>query len=106
MVRDGRDVWPDDAPPGTFDIVPHGMEGYPGVTAHMTFECPNRHRCSVALAPQPIPRPSDDKLYVWGWDGNVERPTLTPSINCVAEKNGKSTGGCGWHGFITNGVMR
>jgi hypothetical protein len=29
----------------------------------------------------------------WVWDGNRERPTITPSINCHE---------C-WHGFIRNG---
>jgi hypothetical protein len=106
MVRNADDVWPDDAPPGTFDIEPCTIEGYPGVTAHLLFECPNRHRCGVLLAPQPIDRGDDRKLHVWGWNGNVEKPTLTPSINCIAEKDGKPTGGCGWHGFITNGVIR
>lgn len=31
----------------------------------------------------------------WGWDGNVVRPTITPSINCER---------CGWHKTITKGV--
>lgn len=29
----------------------------------------------------------------WDWDGNRERPTFSPSINC---------GSC-WHGYIKNG---
>lgn len=33
----------------------------------------------------------------WLWDGNVQRPTLTPSIRHVDPK--------GWHGFVTKGVM-
>lgn len=106
MVRDQRDEWPADTPPGTFDIEITTVEGYPGVTARILFECPNGRRCGALLAPQPIPRAEGRLLYVWGWDGNVEQPTLTPSINCIAEKDGKPTGGCGWHGFITKGVMR
>jgi len=114
MVLDDRDEWPDEDPntpgyqvsPGKFDIVKARVAGYPGVVAHMAFICPNARHCGVLLAPQPIPRPDDKSLYVWGWDGNRERPTLTPSINCIAEKDGKPTGGCGWHGFITAGVLR
>lgn len=34
----------------------------------------------------------------WRWDGNVEEPTLEPSVNC--------TGGCGWHGFVQQGEFR
>lgn len=31
---------------------------------------------------------------VWIWDGNFEKPTITPSINC---------GNCGWHGYLQAG---
>jgi hypothetical protein len=34
----------------------------------------------------------------WQWDGNLESPTLTPSIKIIGE--------CGWHGFLTNGEWR
>lgn len=30
----------------------------------------------------------------WSWDGNVEKPTLSPSINVPGK----------WHGYIKNGV--
>lgn len=33
----------------------------------------------------------------WTWDGNMDRPTVQPSI--------LRHGGCGWHGFLTNGVF-
>jgi hypothetical protein len=108
MVRDERDEWPEGEPVGSFDIdlSPHGIQSYPGATAHMLFVCPNGKRCAVLLGPQAVGRPSPDALCIWGWDGNRDRPTLTPSINCIAEKDGKPTGGCGWHGHITAGVMR
>jgi len=110
MTRDDRDEWPSDEPVGSFDIeggeAGHGIEGYPGATGHILFVCPFGRRCSVLLGPQPVPRAAPDRLYVWGWNGDRDRPTLTPSINCLAEKDGKPTGGCGWHGFITNGVLK
>lgn len=31
----------------------------------------------------------------WQWDGNLEAPTLTPSINCR---------GC-WHGYLRAGIF-
>ena len=31
----------------------------------------------------------------WDWDGNREKPTFRPSVNCSAN--------CGWHGFIRQG---
>jgi hypothetical protein len=105
MQRNDADVWPSDAPAGTFDIELGRTEGYQNV-AHIIFVCPRGQRCAVLLGPNFVDRPNPDALCVWGWDGNMDRPTITPSINCIAEKDGKRTGGCGWHGFITNGVMQ
>lgn len=34
----------------------------------------------------------------WLWNGNVEKPTLTPSIQCTTP--------CRWHGFLTDGVFK
>lgn len=104
MQRNAADVWPDDAPVGTFDIHLNGVQGYEA-NASILFVCPNGKRCSVLLGPKFVGRPTPEDLCVWQWDGNVEHPTIKPSINCISEKDGKPTGGCGWHGFITNGVM-
>lgn len=107
MTPDQRDVWPADVPVGTFDIETGGVQGYPGATAHIMFVCPNEKRCSVLLGPSSVPRPSKGALCIWAWDGNSERPTITPSIDCRAvDDEGNPTGGCGWHGYITNGVIR
>lgn len=59
------------------------------------FPCPLRpgRDCHVLLKPWPILAPT------WDWDGNREKPTLSPSINC----NGN--GCCGWHGFIQAGQL-
>lgn len=99
MTRDDRDVWPDDVPVGTFSIEESRIQGYPGATAHMLFVCPKGQRCAVLMGPQPVPRSKPEDCYTWGWDGNLDRPTLTPSINCVPP-------GCGWHGHITAEVMQ
>ena len=32
-----------------------------------------------------------------GWDGNIEEPTITPSIGCQQR--------CGWHGHIIKGEI-
>jgi hypothetical protein len=108
MIRDIRDGWPDNEPIGSFDIeqFEHGLLGYPGASAHLLFICPNNKRCSVLLGPSPVTRQHPDGLCIWGWDGNLDCPTLTPSINCIAEKYGNLTSGCGWHGFITKGVIK
>ena len=105
MTRDSRDVWPGDVPLGTFDIETGGVQGYPGATAHILFVCPKNRRCGILLGPQFVDRPNPEGLCVWKWDGNMEAPTLSPSINCLAEKDGKPSG-CGWHGHIIAGEMK
>jgi len=85
-----------------------GWEGlqHPGDFAWRPDENPNRMiiKCpcgcgdviGICVAPmEQLPgRPSP----VWDWDGNLEKPTVTPSIRVV--------GSCGWHGFLTDGVFR
>lgn len=73
--------------------------------SHILFVCPNGRRCGLLLGPQHVTRPQPDARCIWKWDGSRECPTITPSINCLAEKDGKPAGGCGWHGFITNGKI-
>lgn len=43
----------------------------------------------------------------WDWSGSADENTLTakPSLHCVTEWSGHPTGGCGWHGFLTNGEL-
>lgn len=98
MHLDERDEWPEDTPPGTFDIGLGGVQGYPQSTARILFVCPNHKRCAVLLGPKHVDRPTSDALPIWGWDGNTEKPTITPSIDCSK--------GCGWHGHIINGELR
>lgn len=105
MIRDDRDIWPDDVPMGAFSIHMGAPAEYEA-TAHIIFVCPNGHRCGVFIGPRFVDRKNPDMACVWGWDGNMDRPTLTPSINCIAEKDGAKTGGCGWHGHITAGIIR
>lgn len=61
----------------------------------IVFGCPRQpgNVCGVPLLPKRLPNGAG-----WAWDGDIEQPTLTPSINCV--------GGCGWHGFVTKGEIR
>jgi hypothetical protein len=39
----------------------------------------------------------------WNWDGNVDAPTLTPSILHTKRVDGVYPDGCGWHGYLTAG---
>lgn len=60
---------------------------------YLDYECPRepgRYCGSLPIATGP------KSEREWKWDGNMEKPTLSPSINCVD--------GCGWHGHLKAGV--
>ena len=73
-----------DRRPGAFEYYRAG-ERYP---AGLIYNCPCGCGARGSLAFRPHPAPS------WQWDGNVEQPSLTPSVNHVGH----------WHGFLTRGV--
>lgn len=85
-------------PPGAFEFY-SDREG--GLDAGILFGCPcgcgQMH--SVAVRSEHRPK--------WEWNGNRERPTLTPSILIyqVAETTGEKIGEH-WHGFLADGVFR
>lgn len=57
----------------------------------LAFMCPCGCGAESYLPLQPS---SEDG---WTWDGNMEKPTLTPSV---------LQRGCGWHGYLTAGVWK
>lgn len=59
--------------------------------AFLVLKCEHRSdgECRFGLWQRPA------SGITWQWDGNVERPTITPSIDCK--------GGCGRHFIMTNG---
>lgn len=67
-------------------------DGNPVAITFSNPDCKMAHgRCSVH-----IKRGEPDYPF-FGWDGNFEKPTLTPSVGCDHI--------CGWHGHITAGVI-
>jgi hypothetical protein len=106
MVRNDSPEWSDHEPVGVFHITDIRIKMYPEATHHIIFMCPNHKQCAILLGPKAISRTQEDMLNIWQWNGDVNKPTITPSINCIKEKDGKPTGGCGWHGFITNGIIK
>jgi hypothetical protein len=64
--------------------------------ARLAYNCPRTGKPCGEIAIGHPDKPA--RTPSWRFDGNVEAPTLTPSINC--------TGGCGWHGFLTAGVFK
>lgn len=77
----------------TFQTLGYKSTTDQAIINRLNFACPNTGLpCGailIGLKEKPSAKPS------WRWDGNLDRPTLKPSINCV--------GGCGWHGFVIEG---
>ena len=79
--------------PGDFYFKP--VQGLPGETAiHVmlpghTFICIGVACGGSTQGPPTCPGP------VWGWDGNEDKPTLTPSIHTKEH----------WHGFLKAGRL-
>lgn len=76
-----------------------GDEALPGQEAYFDFRCPKTGRLcgSLAIAGR-VPDRRDGQnqnggVAQWDWNGDRQRPTFSPSINCK---------GC-WHGYIENG---
>jgi hypothetical protein len=51
------------------------------------------NKCSIGITK------GEAKHPVWHWDGNKEKPTITPSIGCDVKPR------CGQHFSITNGEI-
>lgn len=56
---------------------------------------PRPRICSVTLTLGEATRADECGIPRWHWDGNMESPTITPSVGCENK--------CGWHGCITRG---
>ena len=70
----------------------------PGKEARFAFACPKHanRRCEgliIVGEASGVFRTPEKTVPAWEFDGNRDRPTFTPSINC---------GGC-WHGYVQAG---
>ena len=77
-----------DLPPGTASWLLH--EEHKQI-CHLQFVCPCGCGAVVLL---PVSATGEGG---WQWDGNVNLPTLAPSI--------QRTSGCKWHGYLRRGVF-
>lgn len=73
-----------DATPGAFEYFKSG-DRFP---AGMIYSCPCGCGRRGALDFRPHESPS------WEWDGNLDKPTLSPSVHDVGH----------WHGYLRAGV--
>lgn len=65
--------------------------------------CLRVHWWTTALNCLPKPCPHEGVGSCWTWTGSAESNLLTasPSLHCLKEK-----GGCGFHGWLQNGILR
>jgi hypothetical protein len=70
---------------GSFDV-----RAEPSGQRRFWFVCPGACKSLSAIALRPV---VDGSPQSWDFDGNMQAPTLSPSINHV---------GC-WHGWLRNG---
>ncbi len=88
-ARPVADVFADDTPPGGFAFLEDD--------ARILYACPCGCGQMIGL---PIVRAGEPtagrKGVFWIWDGNRERPSLTPSI--------RRLDACWFHGFLTAGT--
>jgi hypothetical protein len=56
---------------------------------------PGGHYCALPIRPVPDTVQPINGGHSWAWDGNEEKPTLTPSVNSIGN----------WHGWIRAGRM-
>lgn len=75
------------------------LDAAPGAEQTFSFQCPRHNRrCGVLVIAgrtdlKRDPQGQNGGVAQWDWDGNRERPTFTPSVNCQR---------C-WHGYIRAG---
>lgn len=101
--------------PGEFryETIDHRSSPPPkkGEVGRLNFACPLGHGNCGAIVIGNQFKPAHPTNSAWTWDGNVEKPTLTPSINCLTGKTGNKQfpyeeyGGCGWHAYLRAGVF-
>lgn len=86
------DIWAnEDRQPGDAQFI-----SFDGVErAGLYFICPQCHHLGGVHFDPP-------RAGGWKWDGNVEAPTVTPSILHDDPAHG---GRCGWHGYLTAGEL-
>lgn len=86
---------PDDAvPDGALAFVP--VRSQCDRYARIVCPCGCRSVWSLKIWAEGDPDPDPGAGPSWTWDGSVDAPTLSPSVDLKR--------GCGWHGYLRAGV--
>jgi hypothetical protein len=76
------------------DDLPAGTSRFDYDDKILSFVCP----CGCAMVHQVAIYAEGQPAHGWKWNGNHERPTLSPSIAI--------TTGCHWHGHLVDGAFK
>lgn len=72
--------------------------------ARFGFTCPNGNGQCTGMLLRPGPHTAEGVPQIpnrtWEWNGDREKPTFRPSIDCKVDSKP-----C-WHGYITDGVLK
>lgn len=105
---EGKEDFVSNGQPGAFRWT--GLYGVEGDHFGMNFKCPCG--CGAVHGVGFDNRPADwvakDRSRpTWHWDGNKEKPTLSPSLGLHRSHDGQTIGADGyhWHGFLKAGVF-
>lgn len=87
-----------DLKPGEWQIRSVNDYRRPMPVPELFIGCPKgKGLCCHPIAPG-VPNKNGS---IWNLTGDLASPSLSPSIFCQPEK-----GGCGFHGFLTNGILK
>jgi len=101
--REGFRRTPIALPGDTWRLSWYRLEGK-GPCAGYAICCPlcrKVHYWTTARNCKPCPHEGNSSCWTWSGSAETNRLTASPSLYCV-----KELGGCGWHGFLTDGVLR
>jgi hypothetical protein len=92
----------DDTPAGAWHFYTHYGDEEGAPPKGMLFICP----CGCGALRAVAFEGSQPKKPMWSFNGDVEKPTLTPSILIYQHDESGARVGEHWHGWLTDGVFR
>ena len=94
VIANRRTCYGDSEAPGDFYWIPAEDP------SRMSFICPCGCGDLCGVNVKPIEQ-LGHVIPPWQWNGDMDKPTLTPSIR-IGGNNGTEH----WHGYLTNGVFK
>lgn len=70
-------------------------QGPDSVPTHIWLGIPSAVKAGWLPIRLAVKRGANERGKAWGWDGNPNTPTLTPSVHTIGH----------WHGWVRNGQL-